>query len=150
MRTGIQMMGASLLITVATFFLASIGVDIRISPTLIALAIVLFFVLGVAVMVWVDLVALVVMLCIAPLCALLALSLYFFGWRRSMLTSLSMNISAEPSPPGKWEVVQLGYGESSLEMQRELNHATHSAPEALAAMESWLREHFREYQDEHS
>lgn len=150
MRTGMQMMGASLLITVATFFLASIGVDIRISPTLIALAIVLFFVFGVAVMVWVDLVALVVMLCIAPLCALLALSLYFFGWRRSMLTSLSMNISAESSPPGKWEVVQLGYGESSLEMQRELNHATHSAPEALAVMESWLREHFREYQDEHS
>lgn len=141
-RLGTSIMGIAILLPLVIFLLASIGVDLRMSPDLLALLMLLLFLLGPIIMIWADLVAFAVMCAVAMLSSALAVVLLCFGWRQSAATALSTNISAEPTPPGRWDLVQLGHSNDPLETQRTLNHATHSSPSALAVVEAWMRERF--------
>jgi hypothetical protein len=62
-----------------------------------------------------------------------------FGLRFALAT-LGMDISTEPTPPGRWTSLQLPFSRQPYETRRGLSHATHSDPAALQEMMKWFRE----------
>jgi len=62
-----------------------------------------------------------------------------FGGRFALAT-LSMDVSSEPMPPGRWTCLQLPPSTVPYENRHGLSHATHSDPAALREMTRWLRE----------
>jgi len=63
----------------------------------------------------------------------------FGGWGLAFAT-LSLQVSAEATPPGKWEVVQLSALEVQFQAEGPLQHGTHTNQVAINRLSSWLRE----------
>jgi hypothetical protein len=95
--------------------------------------------IGVLVMAWETMSQLVVIPLFLSLSFVAALFAVSFGWRFVMAT-FGLDISAEPTPPGRWTCFQLEPNSDPYESRRGLNHGTHSNPAALREMSRWLRE----------
>jgi hypothetical protein len=74
---------------------------------------------------------------IVGLGALAGLMLLPFGIRFAT-AGVSLQLSAEVTPPGNWEVLQLPCAKITLEGEARLRHETHSDPRAIAAIGEWL------------
>ena len=61
---------------------------------------------------------------------------------RFAIAAAGVHLSAECTPPGKWLLVQLDSGNSSLQDFRILRHQTHSDPAALQAIGDFLFQEF--------
>ena len=55
------------------------------------------------------------------------------------LRAFRLQFSVEATPPGKWEIHQIGTSHESVEDQSKMQHGTHSNPVALIILEDWLR-----------
>lgn len=73
------------------------------------------------------------------LCLLAALLAAPFGFG-FVLTGVGLHVSGESTPPGTWNLHQLGPKRGQKAHALQLQHSTHSDWRALAALSSWLRQ----------
>ena len=97
---------------------------------------------GILVLLLCSLVGFVLAPLLAVACVLLAVSLIPFGRSLVLQSLFFLEISAEATPPGLWEVHQLQMSDDSLEGQSDLRHATHSESSALGVLMQWLWDEF--------
>lgn len=72
---------------------------------------------------------------------LMAIALLPYGLRFA-LAGVSLHISAEATPPGRWVVDQLAAGAIPLQEHRGLSHGTHSDVGAMSVLREWLSSRF--------
>jgi hypothetical protein len=95
--------------------------------------------IGVLVMAWEAMSQLLVIPPFLLLSGIAAFSAIPFGLRFVMAT-FGLDVSAEPTPPGRWTCFQLEPNGDPYECRRGLSHGTHSNPAALKEMSRWFRE----------
>lgn len=136
-RIGIGVFVAGWVVLVLVFGLPGAGAVLSVfSPTSIAIIMVGCWMIGLLLMVASEVVQFLAAPVVLLLIFLMAVTLFIpFGWRIA-LSTVGLNISAEPTPPGTWTVVQLPHP-TNIEQMRDLNHAIHSNPALFDALETW-------------
>ncbi|MDB6105243.1 MAG: hypothetical protein JWO52_5242 [Gammaproteobacteria bacterium] len=138
-RIGIGVFVAGWVILVLVFGLPGAGAVLSVfSPTSIAFIMVGCWMVGLLLMVASEVVQFLAAPVVLLLIVLMGMTLFIpFGWRIA-LSTVGLNVSAEPTPPGTWTVVQLPHP-TNIEQMRDLNHAIHSNPALFDALETWYR-----------
>jgi hypothetical protein len=140
LRIGIGVFVAGWVILVLVFGLGGAGANLSVfSPTLIAAIMVSCWMIGLLLMVAPEIVQFVAAPVVFLLIVLMGLTVFFaFGWRIA-LSTVGLNVTTEPTPPGTWTVIQLRHT-TNVEQMRDLNHAIHSSPAFFNALETWYRD----------
>lgn len=118
------------------------AMSLRFSPIVnhfIAGCALLIMLIGVFIMTWETLVQLLLLPLFVIFNLIAAAAAASFGWRFALAT-FGLDISAESTPPGSWNSLQLSPSTDPYEERVGLSHGTHSDPIALAELARWLRE----------